>query len=69
MTEQERAIAADFESGLRTAGDLLRLRQLGYHAFLIGERFMTTEDPGAELRRLLEGCGNTKDTKDTKAQI
>ena len=69
MARMPRDVVAVSESGLRTAGDLLRLRQLGYHAFLIGERFMTTEDPGAELRRLLEGCGNTKDTKDTKAQI
>jgi indole-3-glycerol phosphate synthase len=43
------------ESGLRTADDLSRLRQLGYRAFLIGERFMTTPEPGAALRDLLAG--------------
>jgi indole-3-glycerol phosphate synthase len=43
------------ESGLRTADDLLRLRQMGYRAFLIGERFMTAADPGAALRDLLAG--------------
>jgi indole-3-glycerol phosphate synthase len=43
------------ESGLRTSDDLLRLRQLGYGAFLIGERFMTAVDPGAALRDLLAG--------------
>jgi indole-3-glycerol phosphate synthase len=43
------------ESGLRTSEDLLRLRQMGYGAFLIGERFMTTADPGAALRDLLTG--------------
>jgi len=43
------------ESGLRTSDDLLRLRQLGYRAFLIGERFMTASDPGAALRELLAG--------------
>lgn len=48
-----RGIAAVSESGLRTAGDLARLRQLGYHAFLIGERFMTAPDPGDALRSLL----------------
>ena len=43
------------ESGLRTADDLLKLRQMGYRAFLIGERFMTAADPGAALRDLLAG--------------
>jgi len=43
------------ESGLRTSDDLLRLRQMGYSAFLIGERFMTAADPGAALRDLLAG--------------
>jgi indole-3-glycerol phosphate synthase len=43
------------ESGLRTSEDLLKLRQMGYRAFLIGERFMTTADPGAALRDLLAG--------------
>jgi indole-3-glycerol phosphate synthase len=54
------------ESGLRSADDLRRLRAAGYRAFLIGERFMTAKDPGAELRGLLEGCADTKDTKDAK---
>jgi indole-3-glycerol phosphate synthase len=44
------------ESGLRTASDLQRLRSLGYHAFLIGERFMSADDPGAELRELIAQC-------------
>jgi indole-3-glycerol phosphate synthase len=62
------------ESGLKTAADLARLRQLGYQAFLIGERFMTMADPGAALRGLLEECGSfegsftTKDTEDTKVR-
>jgi len=43
------------ESGLRTADDVIRLRGLGYQAFLVGERFMTTADPGAALRELLAG--------------
>jgi indole-3-glycerol phosphate synthase len=56
------------ESGLKSAADLQRLRQLGYDAFLIGERFMTASDPGRELRNLLQGCINTMDTKDTKVK-
>jgi indole-3-glycerol phosphate synthase len=49
-------VVAISESGLRTAADLVRLRALGYRGFLIGERFMTAEDPGGELRGLLEQC-------------
>ena len=49
-------VVAVSESGLKTADDLVRLRGLGYHAFLIGERFMMEEDPGAALRQLLGGA-------------
>jgi indole-3-glycerol phosphate synthase len=48
-------VVAVSESGLRTSEDLLRLRQMGYGAFLIGERFMTAENPGAALRDLMAG--------------
>jgi indole-3-glycerol phosphate synthase len=41
------------ESGLRAAADLKALARAGYRAFLIGERFMTTPDPGAALSQLL----------------
>jgi indole-3-glycerol phosphate synthase len=47
-------VVAVSESGLKSAADLVRLRQLGYGAFLIGERFMTKEDPGAELEAMLQ---------------
>ncbi|MGH9174842.1 MAG: indole-3-glycerol phosphate synthase TrpC [Vicinamibacterales bacterium] len=46
-------VTAVSESGLRTRDDLLRLRHAGYHAFLIGEPFMTAPDPGDALRVLL----------------
>jgi len=47
-------VVAVSESGLKTSADLIRLRRLGYRAFLIGERFMTAPDPGALLADLLE---------------
>lgn len=48
-------VIAVSESGLKSAADLERLGALGYRAFLIGERLMTTADPGLELERLLTG--------------
>lgn len=46
-------VSAVVESGLRTAEDLVRLGRAGYQGFLIGERLMTSPDPGAALRELL----------------
>lgn len=48
-----REVIAVSESGLQTAGDLARMREAGYHAFLVGERFMTAPDPGAALAEML----------------
>jgi indole-3-glycerol phosphate synthase len=48
-------VTAVSESGIKTPADITRFMALGYRAFLIGERFMTTEDPGAALRDLLKG--------------
>lgn len=48
-------VVAVSESGLRTAADLTALAARGYDAFLIGERFMTSPDPGAALAELLSG--------------
>jgi indole-3-glycerol phosphate synthase len=63
-------VVAVSESGLKTSADVLRLRALGYRAFLIGETFMTAADPGAELRALIAGTdvagkdrGAARDTK------
>jgi indole-3-glycerol phosphate synthase len=41
------------ESGLRSHDDLLRLRDVGFDAFLIGEHLMLAPDPAAALASLL----------------
>lgn len=61
-------VIAVSESGLNTAADLVRLHALGYRAFLIGERFMTKTDPGAELSAVLQRCIDTNDTTDTETR-
>jgi indole-3-glycerol phosphate synthase len=43
------------ESGIKTGDDLRRLAEVGYHAALVGERFMMAPDPGTALREMLEG--------------
>jgi indole-3-glycerol phosphate synthase len=50
-------VIAVSESGLGSARDLDRLRQLGYRAFLIGERLMTAADPAGALAELLAAAG------------
>jgi indole-3-glycerol phosphate synthase len=51
-----RDVVAVAESGLKTGSDLLRLRKAGFHAFLIGERFMSSQDPGQALADVLKGA-------------
>jgi indole-3-glycerol phosphate synthase len=46
-------VVAVCESGLKSQGDLLRWRGLGYQAFLVGERLMTAGDPESALRELV----------------
>jgi indole-3-glycerol phosphate synthase len=41
------------ESGIRTHGELLKLRSAGFDAFLVGTRLMLSPDPGAALSALL----------------
>jgi indole-3-glycerol phosphate synthase len=53
IARMPKAVVAVSESGLKSREDLQRLRGLGYHAFLIGERFMTEADPGAGLTQLM----------------
>jgi indole-3-glycerol phosphate synthase len=45
-------MAAVAESGIRTPDDIRRLSALGYDAFLVGERLIGRDDPGAALREL-----------------
>jgi indole-3-glycerol phosphate synthase len=40
------------ESGIQATTDIDRLSTLGYHAFLVGERLIAQDDPGAALRAL-----------------
>ncbi len=48
------------ESGISTAEDLVRLRNAGFDAFLIGESLMRQADPGAALAELLAGSAVTR---------
>jgi indole-3-glycerol phosphate synthase len=56
-------VMAVSESGLGSADDIERLRQLGYRAFLVGERFMTAPDPGAALQEFLATCGEARSAR------
>ena len=42
------------ESGLKSPADLQAMQDLGYRAFLMGERFMVEPDPGAALAGLID---------------
>ncbi len=53
LVPKDRTLVA--ESGLRDGGDLLRLRESGIEAFLVGEAFMKADDPGEALRTMLGG--------------
>ncbi|HLA78875.1 MAG TPA: bifunctional indole-3-glycerol-phosphate synthase TrpC/phosphoribosylanthranilate isomerase TrpF [Vicinamibacteria bacterium] len=44
------------ESGIKTGADLRRLREAGYHAFLVGEHLMTSPDPGLALESLIKSA-------------
>jgi indole-3-glycerol phosphate synthase len=42
------------ESGIHTAEDVKAMREHDVHAFLVGEAFMRSEDPGAALKALFD---------------
>ena len=41
------------ESGIKTPEDIKRLKEIGYHGFLIGETFMKSDCPEEEVRKFL----------------
>ena len=43
--------------GIESAEDVTRLRAAGFDAVLVGERLMREADPGAALRRIMDGAG------------
>jgi indole-3-glycerol phosphate synthase/phosphoribosylanthranilate isomerase len=49
-------VVAIAESGLRGPGEIRRLRDAGFDAFLVGEHLMSAPDPREALEQLLEGC-------------
>jgi indole-3-glycerol phosphate synthase len=42
------------ESGINSAAEIKRLREAGYHAFLIGEALMKAAHPGEKLKEFLQ---------------
>lgn len=56
IARMPRDVVAVSESGLKSSDEILALEHAGFHAFLIGERFMTADDPGEALRGLLGAC-------------
>ena len=48
------------ESGLKDAGTLRALRLAGYHGFLMGERFMSEDDPAAALKNFINDVSISK---------
>jgi indole-3-glycerol phosphate synthase len=47
------SVLAVAESGIRTGADIVKLREVGYRGFLVGEQLMRMAAPGKELRTLL----------------
>jgi indole-3-glycerol phosphate synthase len=50
MVPQDRLLVT--ESGIHSREDVVRMRDAGIHAFLVGEAFMRADDPGEALTQL-----------------
>ena len=48
-------------SGIRSHGDVMRLMNAGFTAFLVGEHLMTSEKPSDAVRLLIEGDSSSLD--------
>ena len=55
------------ESGLQSAESLVRLHELGFRAFLIGEMLMRAADPEKSLRNLITAAGDREPANDHDA--
>ena len=53
-------VVAVAESGIRGPEDVVRLRDAGYDAFLVGEHLMAQENPGAALESLLRAASEPR---------
>ena len=53
-------VVAVAESGIRGPEDIVRLRDAGYDAFLIGEHLMAQESPAAALEALIRGASEPR---------
>lgn len=53
--EGEEGVTLVSESGISEPAQIHELRAAGFHAFLVGSTLMDSENPGQDLRRLIEG--------------
>ncbi len=50
----DRKVVMLSESGINSSDDIIKLREAGFQGFLIGESFMRGENPGDELKKMIE---------------
>ena len=53
-------VVAVAESGIRSAADIVRLRDAGYDAFLIGEHLMAQDNPAGALEALIHSASEPR---------